>query len=285
MQQPANHHLAQLNIGRIRYEIDDPRMADFTDNLAMVNGLAERTPGFVWRYIDESGNSTSTRPYSDPRIAINLSVWESVEALERFVYQTIHKRFYGRRAEWFEHFEGPYFVMWWVPAGHRPERRGGSRPPRASQAERAERSRLRLAGDRCAALENGALCAERVGSMTANARHLAQFNIARIRYPLNDPRMREFVENVERVNGLADKIEGFVWRLKDESGHAMNMRVYDDPTILPNLTVWENVEALERFVWQTLHRRFFSRREEWFAPVKTTLVLVVDSRRTSARHG
>ena len=120
MQQPANHHLAQLNIGRIRYEIDDPRMADFTNNLAMVNGLAERTSGFVWRYIDESGNSTSTRPYSDPRIAINLSVWENVEALERFVYQTIHKRFYGRRAEWFEHFEGPYFVMWWVPAGHRP---------------------------------------------------------------------------------------------------------------------------------------------------------------------
>jgi Domain of unknown function (DUF3291) len=120
MRQPANHHLAQLNVGRIRYEIDDPRMADFANNLALVNGLAERTPGFVWRYIDESGNSTSTRPYADPRIAINLSVWESVEALERFVYQTLHKRFYGRRAEWFEHFEGPYFVMWWVAAGHRP---------------------------------------------------------------------------------------------------------------------------------------------------------------------
>ena len=99
MRQPANHQLAQLNIGRIRYEIDDPRMADFTNNLALVNGLAERTPGFVWRYIDESGNSTSTRPYADPRIAINLSVWESVEALERFVYQTLHKRFHGRRAE------------------------------------------------------------------------------------------------------------------------------------------------------------------------------------------
>lgn len=109
--------------------------------------------------------------------------------------------------------------------------------------------------------------------MTTTGRHLAQFNIARIRYPLDDPRMREFVENVERVNGLAEKIEGFVWRLQDESGHAMNMRVYDDPAILPNLTVWENVEPLERFVWQTLHRRFFVRREEWFAPVKTTLVL------------
>ena len=66
MLQPANHHLAQLNIGRIRYEISDPRMADFADNLQMVNRLAERTPGFVRRFIDESGNSTATRPYSEP---------------------------------------------------------------------------------------------------------------------------------------------------------------------------------------------------------------------------
>jgi hypothetical protein len=130
-----------------------------------------------------------------------------------------------------------------------------------------------LADDISAALENGALRAKRVCSMMENKRHLAQFNIARIRYPLDDPRMREFVENVDRVHRLADKIEGFVWRLHDESGHAMNMRVYDDPTILPNLTVWEDVEALERFVWQTLHRRFFARREEWFAPIETTLVL------------
>ena len=120
MQQPAGHHLAQLNIGRIRYEIDDPRMADFTNNLSLVNGLAERSPGFVWRFIDDSGNSTSTRPYADPRIAINMSVWDSIEALERFVYQTVHKRFYGRRAEWFEHYEDAYFVMWWAAAGHRP---------------------------------------------------------------------------------------------------------------------------------------------------------------------
>jgi Domain of unknown function (DUF3291) len=104
-------------------------------------------------------------------------------------------------------------------------------------------------------------------------RHLAQFNIARIRYPLDDQRMAEFVDNVARMNGLADQIPGFIWRLQDESGNAMNMRVYDDPTILPNLTVWENGQALERFVWQTLHQRFYARREEWFAPVKTTLVL------------
>jgi hypothetical protein len=105
------------------------------------------------------------------------------------------------------------------------------------------------------------------------ARHLAQFNIARIKYPLDDPRMAEFVENVARVNGLAEKIEGFVWRLQDESGNAMGMSVYDDARALPNLTVWEDVEALERFVWKTVHSRFYGRREEWFEPLDTPLVM------------
>ena len=105
------------------------------------------------------------------------------------------------------------------------------------------------------------------------ARHLAQFNIARIRYPIDDPRMAEFVDNVHRVNALAEQIDGFVWRLQDTSGHAMNMTVYDDPMILPNLTVWRDAQALERFVWQTVHGRFYRRREEWFEPLETPLVL------------
>jgi hypothetical protein len=103
--------------------------------------------------------------------------------------------------------------------------------------------------------------------------HLAEFNIARMRWPLDDPRMAEFVDNVDRVNKLAEQIEGFVWRLQDDSGHAMNMTVYGDPTILPNLTLWENEQALERFVWQTLHGRFYRRREDWFAPIETPLVM------------
>jgi hypothetical protein len=117
----AQRHLAQFNIGRLRHEVGDPRMADFIDNLAFVNGLAERSKGFVWRYEDASGSAIETRPYGDdPRMAINLAVWEDVESLERFVWQTVHKRFYGRREEWFEKMDERYFVMWWVPAGHRP---------------------------------------------------------------------------------------------------------------------------------------------------------------------
>lgn len=106
-----------------------------------------------------------------------------------------------------------------------------------------------------------------------DACHLAQFNIARAKYPLDDPRMAEFVDNVARVNGLAEKVEGFVWRLQDESGNAMGITAYDDPRILPNLTVWESVEALERFVFKTVHSRFYGRREEWFEPMDTPLVL------------
>jgi Domain of unknown function (DUF3291) len=113
-------HLGQLYIGRLRFPLDDPRMADFVDNLARVNVIADRAEGFVWRLQDDGGNATNFRPYHDPRIAINMSVWAGVEALERYVWQTVHRRFYTRRGEWFEKFEGPYFVMWWVPAGHRP---------------------------------------------------------------------------------------------------------------------------------------------------------------------
>ena len=76
-------HLAQLNIGRFRYPTDDPRMAGFMNALDLVNGLAERSEGFVWQLKDDSGNATSFRPFPDPQMAVNLSVWESVKALER----------------------------------------------------------------------------------------------------------------------------------------------------------------------------------------------------------
>ena len=118
-------HLAQLNIGRIRYSLDDPRMADFVNNLDRINAIAEHTPGFVWRLQDDSGNATAIHAFDDPRMLLNMSVWESVDALERFVWQTVHKRIYGRRPEWFEPLDRPHFVMWWVPAGSSARRRGG----------------------------------------------------------------------------------------------------------------------------------------------------------------
>ena len=119
MPEPTRY-LAQLNIGRVRYGLTDPRMADFVDNLALVNGIADRSPGFVWRLQDDSGNATGFLAFDDPRMNLNMSVWESVEALEGYVWQTVHKRFYGRRHEWFDKLDGPYSVMWWVAPAHRP---------------------------------------------------------------------------------------------------------------------------------------------------------------------
>jgi len=113
-------HLAEFNIGRLRYPLDDPRMADFVNNLDSINSLAERSAGFVWRFKDESGSATNTRPFDDTQIIVNMSVWESVEALERYVWQTVHKRIYGRRQEWFDKLDGPHIVLWWVPVSHTP---------------------------------------------------------------------------------------------------------------------------------------------------------------------
>ena len=90
-------HIAQLNIGRPLHPLDDPRMAGFIDNLDRVNALAERSPGFVWRLKDESNNATALRPFDDPNMLVNMSVWESVAALERFVWATVHKQFYSRK--------------------------------------------------------------------------------------------------------------------------------------------------------------------------------------------
>lgn len=83
--------------------------------------------------------------------------------------------------------------------------------------------------------------------------------------------MAEFAENVRLVNALAERMDGFVWRLHDETGHAMNMVVYeDDPSIMPNLSVWRDIESLRAFVFRTVHRHFFARRDEWFEPLSIT---------------
>jgi hypothetical protein len=113
-------HLAQINIARMLAPLDSPVMADFVNALAQINALADRSPGFVWRLQSEEGNATSIRPYDDDMIIVNMSVWESIEALRGFVYKSAHAAYVRRRAEWFEMFAGPYLTLWWIPAGHIP---------------------------------------------------------------------------------------------------------------------------------------------------------------------
>ena len=112
--------LAQLNVARLRYPVEHPAISDFVDGLDAVNALAERSKGFIWRLQDDAGNATSFHLYDDPLLIINMSVWESVEALMRFVQSDMHLSFLKRRREWFEKPEKAYVALWWVPEGHQP---------------------------------------------------------------------------------------------------------------------------------------------------------------------
>jgi hypothetical protein len=113
-------HLVTFNAARMRGAIDAPVMAGFTDNLDLVNGLAEGSPGFVWRLVDDSRDGVSARPFDDDLVIITLSVWESLGALRAFVFTSQHVDFLRRRREWFLPYDGPYHVLWWVPEGTRP---------------------------------------------------------------------------------------------------------------------------------------------------------------------
>ena len=146
---PTTHHLAQINIARMRAPLESPVMADFVAQLDAINALAEGSPGFVWRLTGEGNDATSLRPFDDDFIIVNMSVWESLEDLRAYVYKSAHTAVMRRRREWFEQFEGAYVALWWVEAGHIPTvgeakerlrtwRRTG-RPPRCSPSS----SRLR----------------------------------------------------------------------------------------------------------------------------------------------
>lgn len=117
----TGHHLAQLNIARLVAPLDSPQLADFVGQLPAVNALAEASPGYVWRLVGEDNDdATEFRPFGVDDVIINLTVWESVEALRDFTYRTGHLEPMRRRREWFQPYGGAYLVLWWIPAGHLP---------------------------------------------------------------------------------------------------------------------------------------------------------------------
>lgn len=121
--QPTACYLAELNVGRLLAPTDDPRVAEFMGALDRINGLGKRMPGFVWM-MEGSGEpgtgNTENAIGGDPQHVTNLTVWENVETLGNFVWNTVHRQFYERRQDWFEVLGEMHFVMWWVPKGHQP---------------------------------------------------------------------------------------------------------------------------------------------------------------------
>lgn len=115
----TEHHLAQINVGRLVAPVGSPEIAEFVALLDPVNALADASPGFVWRFTSP-GRNDATAEQPREGLFVNLSVWESPAALWDFVYRTRHLDVVRRRREWFEPHPGPYSVMWWIPAGHIP---------------------------------------------------------------------------------------------------------------------------------------------------------------------
>lgn len=117
--------LAEFNIGILRYDWEDPRVADFRDNLDRIFALAARSPGYVWHLGGDEMEAAQREAGGvlggNPRTASTLSVWDNLETFEHFVWRTVHKRFVDRRAEWYDATNQPTrLVMWWVDEGHRP---------------------------------------------------------------------------------------------------------------------------------------------------------------------
>jgi hypothetical protein len=114
------YHLAQINIARLLAPIDDPKIAGFVGQLDAVNALADAAPGFVWRLQSSSGNATEIAYNDDPFVIVNMSVWQSVERLRDYAYNSGHVAVFRERAQWFEKMSLPNYCLWWVPEGHVP---------------------------------------------------------------------------------------------------------------------------------------------------------------------
>lgn len=104
--------------------------------------------------------------------------------------------------------------------------------------------------------------------MTEQQFQLAQINVATAKYPMDDPRMHGFVSRLDEINALAEDSDGFVWRLKDDSGNATNIVVFDNPMIIVNMSVWESPEKLKDYVYKSAHVELIRMRKEWFELMK-----------------
>jgi hypothetical protein len=112
--------LAQINVARMRAAPDSPIMAGFMAAVDPIYRMAESSPGFVWRLRDAGGHMPTCLDEARHWQVVNVSVWESYEALHEFVYRSQHGGLIRRRAEWFLPTPQPSTALWWVPDDHRP---------------------------------------------------------------------------------------------------------------------------------------------------------------------
>jgi len=116
----VTYHLAQINIVEALFPLDDPRMKDFVDQLPAINAEGENSPGFVWILKDETETAVNFVIFNNPNILVNMTVWESIDALKDFIYKGDHLKTFVRRKEWFVAMKKSHLALWWIPKGHIP---------------------------------------------------------------------------------------------------------------------------------------------------------------------
>ncbi len=108
----------------------------------------------------------------------------------------------------------------------------------------------------------------------SEAWQLAQINIGRLLAPIDDPLIADFKNNLDRVNAIAEGHPGFVWRLTGDGNDATGLRISDDPLVIPNMSVWTDLDSLAAFAYRnTDHRTIMRRRKEWFAHMEVYMAL------------
>lgn len=105
-----------------------------------------------------------------------------------------------------------------------------------------------------------------IPAIVTSTYHLAEYNIARLVAPLDDPQLAPFMDALDRLNRLADDYEGFVWRLQTADGNSTSVRVRGDPMIVVNLSVWATIDSLFQYAYHSGHAEIFRRRQEFFEP-------------------
>jgi hypothetical protein len=95
-------------------------MAEFDASLEDLYLLAEAHPGFIWRIPDGIAADQLQVLNFDERISATVSVWDTVEALKDYTFESLHGDYLKRAGEWFEAVDGPQLVIWNVDQTNRP---------------------------------------------------------------------------------------------------------------------------------------------------------------------
>ncbi|MCU0480672.1 MAG: DUF3291 domain-containing protein [Anaerolineae bacterium] len=116
----TTYHLAQVNIALPLAPLDSEQLHGFVSRIDEINAVAERTNGFIWRLKGEADNALALRVFEDDRLIINMSVWESFDALYNYTYYSDHAQVYRQKGGWMEKLAYAHMALWWQPAGIMP---------------------------------------------------------------------------------------------------------------------------------------------------------------------